>query len=411
MAKAPAIRGATRRAFREQVAFFRHKLRNLIPTRRYDDMVAAEHDHGFMVAGAMKADLLSDLAAAVDRAITEGKSLDAFRKDFEAAVDRNDWRGWTGEDTKGGRAWRTRTIYRTNASVSYAAGRRAQLVAGGFKFWVYRHGGSEEPRPEHLALDGIALPPDHPFWDKFYPPSAWGCSCYVIGARTAAGVRRVGGDPDKQLPAGWEKPDPATGEPAGIDPGWGYAPGASVPDTVWAMARKAGGLEYEIGKAFLTSLPDALRDMLSQSYRSLPSVGDDARRFAQAVVEGRIDTDVRRTLGAVTSDDAAVLGKEFGRQFSGFDWSIPSDAVRHVRDHHGDPAAEAARGQRAVIAADFGLLPVIVGAPDTFTFGGKTALGEDSVELVKVIAGERYTAVFAILPGRRSLALKTFYVR
>ncbi|MEO7469974.1 MAG: phage head protein, partial [Sphingobium limneticum] len=127
-AQASAMSGALRRPFTEQIAFFRGKLGNLVPTEFWDDLVREQHDTGFMVAGAQKADLLTDLAAAVDRTIAEGKSLDAFRKDFRAIVQRHGWHGWTGEGTKAGEAWRTRTIYKTNASTSYAAGRYAQLL-------------------------------------------------------------------------------------------------------------------------------------------------------------------------------------------------------------------------------------------------------------------------------------------
>lgn len=239
MADHPAsVSGAFRRPFAEQVAFFRQKMGNRVPTTRWDDLTGAQHDTAFMVAGAQKAELLTDLAASVDRAIAEGRSLDAFRRDFDAAVEQHDWHGWTGEDTKGGRAWRTRTIYRTNTYTAYAAGRRAQLHAAGWKFWVYLHGGSRDPRPEHLnVFNGLVLPPDHPFWDKHYPPSDWGCSCYVVGARSERGAIRLGGDPSKTLPDGWDKPDPATGEPLGVGKGWGYAPGASVSAAVQAAAK------------------------------------------------------------------------------------------------------------------------------------------------------------------------------
>lgn len=140
-----------------------------------------------MVAGATKAELLADLAKAVDKAIAEGRSLEEFRSDFRSIVEKNGWHGWTGEGTKKGKAWRTRVIYRTNMATTYAAGRRAQLLAGNFAFWVYRHGGSREPRILHLGWNGLALPPDHEFWATHSPPNGWGCSCYVVGARTAAG--------------------------------------------------------------------------------------------------------------------------------------------------------------------------------------------------------------------------------
>jgi hypothetical protein len=223
-----AVSGAFGQPFTQQIAFFRAKLGNLVPTQRWDDMQAQAHDTGFMVAGAAKADLLTDLAAAVDKALSEGRGIEEFRRDFQSIVARNGWTGWTGEGSIQGEAWRVKTILRTNAYTSYSAGRHTQLLDGNFAFWVYRHGDSREPRPEHLALDGIALPPSHLFWMKFYPPSDWGCSCYALGARTAASVRRLGGNPSKTLPANWDAIDLKTGEPAGIGKGWGYAPGASV---------------------------------------------------------------------------------------------------------------------------------------------------------------------------------------
>lgn len=227
-----------RRPFREQIAAFRLRLGNLVPTERWDDITHAQHDRAFMVAGAQKADLLADLATAVDKAISQGTSLEEFRRDFRATVTRRGWHGWTGEGSTRGEAWRTRVIYRTNIATSYAAGRMAQLIEGNFAFWVYRHGGSSEPRVIHLGWDGLVLPPDHPFWITHGPPNGWGCSCYVVGARTEAGARRLGGDPDKRLPDDWQSRDPRTGAPKGIDKGWDYTPGATAVADVLALRDK-----------------------------------------------------------------------------------------------------------------------------------------------------------------------------
>ncbi|MGC9368701.1 MAG: phage minor head protein [Paracoccaceae bacterium] len=227
-----------RRPFAEQVAAFRLRLGDLVPTQAWDDIQRSAHDRAFMVAGATKADLLADLAGAVDKAIADGTSLEEFRRDFRAIVEKHGWHGWTGEGSKRGEAWRTRVIYRTNAATTYAAGRLAQLREGGFKYYVYRHGGSLEPRLQHLSWDGLILPADHPFWEKAYPPNGWGCSCYVIGARSIAGAKRVGGDPSKTLQPGWDKLDPATGTPKGIGKGWDYAPGASASDTITDLSDK-----------------------------------------------------------------------------------------------------------------------------------------------------------------------------
>jgi hypothetical protein len=237
-----ALAATFRKPFAEQVAAFRLRLGDLVPTERWDDIQRSAHDRAFMVAGATKADLLADLAAAVDKAIAEGTGFDAFKRDFRAIVKKHGWHGWTGEGTPGGEAWRMRVIYRTNMRTSYMAGRHAQLVEGGFPFWVYRHGGSLEPRPLHLSWDGLILPPDHPFWATHFPPNDWGCSCRVFGARSMRAAKRRGGDPSVVLKPGWQKASPKTGAPHGIGKGWDYAPGASVSNTVIQLREKLDSL-------------------------------------------------------------------------------------------------------------------------------------------------------------------------
>lgn len=237
--------------FKEAVAAFRLRLGNLVPTAKWDDLWQAQHDRAFMVAGATKADLLTDIAAAIDKAIARGTSLQEFARDFRSIVKERGWHGWTGEGTKAGEAWRIRVIYRTNVRVSYAAGRMAQLVEGGFPLWVYRHGGSVEPRIIHLGWDGLVLPPEHPFWATHAPPNGWGCSCYVLGARSFKGAERLGGQPGKQLPDGWEKLDPKTGAPVGIDKGWAYAPGRTAVDDIATLAAKLEALPPEPSVALI----------------------------------------------------------------------------------------------------------------------------------------------------------------
>lgn len=236
-----ALQGVFKRPFAEQIAFFRQKLGNLIPTERWDDVLKSAHDTGFMVAGAAKADLLADLAAAVDLAVSEGGSIDAFRKDFDKIVERHGW-SYRGEYN-----WRTRTIYRTNMATSYSAGRLAQLTESGFQYWIYRHSDSvARPRPLHLSWNGLALPANHVWWQTHYPPNGWGCMCYVVGARSERGVSRLGGKLGNPPDDGTE-PD---GRPKGIDKGWDYQPGATAVDRVrQQIMDKADTLPPAIGRA------------------------------------------------------------------------------------------------------------------------------------------------------------------
>lgn len=256
------------RPFAEQQAALRLRLQNLLPTEHWQDLQHNAHDRAFVVAGAMKADLLADLAAAVEKAVSQGTTLEAFRRDFRAIVERRGWHGWTGEGSEKGEAWRTRVIYQTNLATSYAAGRRAQLLDGQYRFWVYRHSGAEHPRLHHLAWDGVALPPDHPFWVTHSPPNGWGCGCRMFGARTEAGIRRAGGVPGKELPDGWQNLDGRTGAPVGIDKGWAYAPGATVSGSILMLKDKLPNLPAEIGSRLYESWPARKADDLSAAFAS-----------------------------------------------------------------------------------------------------------------------------------------------
>ncbi len=406
-----SVSGVFGRPSSEQVAYFRRKLGRLVPTERWDDMLGAAHDDGFMVAGATKAELLTDLGAAVDRAITEGKSLDAFRKDFRAIVAKHGWTGWTGEGSVKGEAWRVKVIYSTNAYTSYAAGRFAQLQAGNFPFWVYRHGGSLEPRVQHLSWDGLVLPPDHVFWRTHYPPSDWGCSCYALGARSERAAKRLGGDPARTLPAGWNAIDPKTGAPKGIGRGWDYAPGESVSQLVQAMAGKVRHWDYAVAKAFMQDLPPDRADALADAYRALPSTADDVRRYAQRVAEPKPDLPPLvpvRTLGMVRSDQARAIADFSGApEVRGFDFVIDEGMTRHVFGGHGSGAGD----PHPITPEDFALLPQILSQPDAILEGKDSALGNlHRVLIRKEVGGLLYETVWEIRNGRRSLYLKTFYV-
>lgn len=407
------LQGVFNRPFTEQVAFFRRKLGKLVPTQRWDDLEREAHDDAFMVAGAAKADLLTDLAAAVDKAIAEGRGIEEFRRDFRSIVAKNGWTGWTGEGSVKGEAWRVGVIYRTNAMTSYAAGRYAQLVAGKFPLWVYRHGDSKEPRLEHLSWDGLVLPPEHPFWATHYPPSDWGCSCYVLGARSAAGARRLGGDPAKKLPPGWDRIDPKTGAPIGIGKNWNYAPGASVSNTVRAMAAKVGNWNYGIARTFMTGLPVEQQDALSDAYRALPSTADDLRRLAAAVFEGRRERTadkVVKSLAMVPAGQQARIEELVGKALRRSDFRYTSDFLLHELDEHTDAAIERSRGQRPVTAADMALLPRLLSDPDEIGDPGTSRSGETVVTYRKRFGAELWEAILVVNRRQDNLTLKSFYI-
>jgi hypothetical protein len=255
-----------RQQFEEQVAFFRAKLN--LPSARWDDIKKAAHDRAFIVAGAQQADLLNDLRAAVDKAITGG-SIGAFRKDFFAAVAKSGWTGWTGEGTKAGEAWRTRVIYQTNVATSYAAGRWQQLndpeLLKVCPFWRYIHSDNVmSPRPLHKAWgdSGLTLPADHPFWKTHFPPNGWGCHCRIL----AVSAPKPGDA--TQPPEGWDTVLEKTDAPAGIDKGWDYAPGANADTPLQRLIdNKLINLDAPIGGAMWKALNPVL---LAEKVKAFP---------------------------------------------------------------------------------------------------------------------------------------------
>lgn len=226
--------------FAEQIAFFRHKVP--LPSESWTQLYTAGHDHGFVIAGATREALVQDFFEAVDKAISQGKSLESFRQDFDRIVAAHGW------DYNGSRNWRSRVIYETNMFTSFSAGRREQLLSmtQTHPYWMYVHSDAvRHPRPEHLALDGLVLRWDDPFWDTFFPPNGWGCQC-SIRALTERQLRALGKDgPDRaptipvhEVVIGQRGPTPRTVRvPQGIDPGFEYAPGATVPQG--ALGRRA----------------------------------------------------------------------------------------------------------------------------------------------------------------------------
>ena len=212
--------------FAEAIQAFRQKL--ALPTQAWTDLREGMHARAFVVAGVTRQDVLSDLQAAVLKAIEQGTTLAEFRKDFERAC----LGKWTPQQDLG---WRTRVIYETNIRTAYAAGRYAQLqdLKATHPFWEYRHGDSQVPRPEHLAWDGLVLLADDPWWKSHFCPNGWGCRCSIVG-RDKADLKRQGKDgPDQAPPVDLQdKPWGSTGTtiptPRGVDPGWGYSVGEAT---------------------------------------------------------------------------------------------------------------------------------------------------------------------------------------
>lgn len=234
--------------FDEAIAFFRSKVR--IPTQRWNDLLQEEHDFGFMIAGATKANLLADFQEAIDSAIADGTTLETFRQSFDTIVQKYGW------NYKGSRGWRSEVIYSNNIRSAYQAGRYQQMIDPDVlayrPYWTYEHGDSIHPRPIHLGWHGTTLPADDPWFEAHFTPNGWGCKCRIT-ANSRRDMERKGLKVADKAPDNgtYEWTNKATGEvqeiPNGIDPGWNYTPGrAPAADRTRIMNGMIAGLPPEL---------------------------------------------------------------------------------------------------------------------------------------------------------------------
>ena len=124
--------------------------------------------HAFIVSGIKDLDILQDLNKSIQKALEDGVSLKAWKKEFKDLWEK---KGWTGK-----KAWRVDNIFRTNVQTAYATGRYKQMkeVTLLRPYWKYSAIGDRRTRPTHAALHGKVFRHDNPFWNTWYPPNGFG---------------------------------------------------------------------------------------------------------------------------------------------------------------------------------------------------------------------------------------------
>ena len=155
------------------------------------DIYAAEHANAFTVARLKDLNLLGNVQKEVARSIENGDTFEDFRKRMKPKL--QSWldsvRKSPPPEVEGPELdkwkkrkdnYRLRRIFETNTRQAYAnhhynRGMDNPLVT----HVIYRIGPSIHHRVDHVALDGIVLPKNDPFWDTHWPPNGWGCKCYT----------------------------------------------------------------------------------------------------------------------------------------------------------------------------------------------------------------------------------------
>ncbi len=258
----------------EALKFFRAK--GLSPSFAWQDMLHDEHDRAFTIAKMMELDLLEEVRDYIDYAMREGKTVREFIDELKPHLIDRGWWGKkemrdpaTGEvkEVQLGSSRRLRVIYDTNLRTAYAAGHWEQIEINKARapYVMYTAILDGRTRPAHAAWSGKVLRADDPWWKTHTPPNGWNCRCTVIqlGPRDLKAMGKTEAD---KAPAStlrdWT--NPRTGEvvkvPAGVDPGWGYAPDASRRAAARELLReKANAAPADLRAAalpFVTRKPD-----------------------------------------------------------------------------------------------------------------------------------------------------------
>ncbi len=268
----------------DAVAFLRDKVPGGRLSFDWRDVWQEEHLTSFVVAKAMSRDLLTDIHAALVKAIAEGQTREMFIAELRPVLEKAGWWGRqtmtdpvTGltREVQLGSPRRLTTIFNINMRMAFAAGRwqRIEAAKAALPYLAYTAVFRETSRPQHAAWGGrsavrIILPVDHVFWRTHYPPNGWYCLCSVTQMSVAMLQNRgLAVTTDEELAAtGWTRTRPwlnaRTGRtmtvPVGIDPGFAYNVGQARRAALTPPPIDQPQREVVQGERLPRSLPKAL---------------------------------------------------------------------------------------------------------------------------------------------------------
>lgn len=206
--------------FAEAIEFFRSRVPLTI--KQFEALEDEVRTNAFTVAGITALNILRDVQEALEKALTEGTTVEEFRKQANEILGRRGWKGLT--------PYQADNVFRTNIQTAYNVGRYRQMtdpdVIARRPYWQYDAVNDRRTRPSHLAMDGKVWPARHPIWDTWYPPNGFRCRCSVRSL-SQRDVERLGLRVEAETPHMLET---SAGVPAPLipDPGWGYNPGKAA---------------------------------------------------------------------------------------------------------------------------------------------------------------------------------------
>lgn len=334
-------------------------------TFSWQDMWQAEHSHHFTVSRLARLDLLQAIQDSLSRSVSGDLQRRDWMRDTEQLLRDA---GWWGDkqvlDPATGKMVTTRfdparlkLIFDTNTRQAAAAGQweRIERTKRSHPYLRYITKRDDRVRPLHAAWDNVTLPVGDAFWQTHYPPNGWRCRCRVVSVSEREyqdGKTPGGGTMNKQPPdvVTTEFVNARTGEvsrvPVGVDPGFGYNPGAArrheLNALVTAKMRQAGPALAQAAQLEGLTLEAAAATYAERSRLN--------RRTKAPVL-----------VLAPVSDRAATQALALGNDISTKMVALDHDNVLHTLKSHGGDSEEL-RGQVPITAADFALWPKLFNA-------------------------------------------------
>lgn len=156
----------------------------------YDEIAFEAHNKVFTIAKLTDLSLLKDVQDSLVKAYKNGDNFQTWKENI---VPKLKAKGWFGDNVevknpKTGEIKnikvsnsKLKRIFNNNMRMAYAQSEWENILKSNKEYvrWVSKLHGNR--RKEHLALHGMILPKDDPFWIYNRPPCAYGCKCRIQG--------------------------------------------------------------------------------------------------------------------------------------------------------------------------------------------------------------------------------------
>lgn len=187
----------------------------------------------------------------------------------------------------------------------------------------------------------------------------------------------------------------------------------------WAEAVREAGENYQLQDGQKNNAREgvrySLRGYTEQQKKNWESskrivIYDNQEQLSQFISDSIADKtmDKKMYFGAIPADLASRIKSDTGVNVENFNLSLGSYEVRKILKDHGNAAKEAARGQRAIVADDFGHITDIVLNPTEITLSNQDYMGKPAI----IFSGDhngRMNVVAVVSDKRLDLFVQTVY--